>query len=75
VEDQGLATEWLGQAGQKKPGRSPVKTEEVDERLDAPGRGICNTTRHEGHVQPEQVLGREDEYRVDRIAHWAEDQG
>jgi hypothetical protein len=49
--------------------------EEVDERLNAPGSGGRSTIPHEGHVRPEQVLGREDSYRVDRIAHWVEDQG
>ncbi len=39
----------------------------MDECLDPPGRGIRNTTLHEGHVRPEQVLGREDAYCVDRI--------
>ncbi len=43
------------------------EAEEVDEHLDAPGRGIRNTTRHEGHVRPEQVLGREDAYRVELL--------
>ncbi len=49
------------------------EAEEVDRRLDAPGRGGHNTSQHEGHVRLEQVLGREDAYRMDRIAHWVED--
>ncbi len=51
------------------------EAEEVDECLNAPGRGGRSTIPHEGHVRPEQVLGREDAYRVDRIAHWVENQG
>ncbi len=43
------------------------ESDQVDKRLDAPGRSGCNTSQHEGHVQLEQVLVREDEYRVDRI--------
>jgi hypothetical protein len=34
------------------------EAEEVDERLDAPGRGIRNTTRHEGHVRPGAGAGQ-----------------
>jgi hypothetical protein len=30
--------------------------EELEERLDAPGRGIRNPTRHEGHVRAGHVL-------------------
>jgi len=43
------------------------EADQVDKRLDAPGRGGRNTSQHEGHVQLEQVLVREDVYRVDRI--------
>jgi hypothetical protein len=48
------------------------EAEEVDERLNAPGRGGRSTIPHEGHVQPGAGAGhgREDAYCVDRIAHW-----
>jgi hypothetical protein len=43
------------------------EADQVDKRLDAPGRGGRNTSQHEGHVRLEQVHVREDVYRVDRI--------